>query len=287
MELSVVIPLYNAERYIGELLESLAAQEWDGDWEVVIADNGSNDRGVAIAESYGDRLPRLHIVDASSRSGSGHARNVGARVGEGSSLVFLDQDDVPGDGYVATMGEALRSHEFVCGRQEVEKLNPEWTRKQRPSGQYEGPMMWNYDFLPYAAGGTLGIRRSAFDAVGGFDEAVMVADCADLCWRVQLDHGADLTFIPDAVLHYRYRDSVRSMFKQQKGYGEAEVGMYARYRDRGVEKIPIRRSLERWRRILRRLPALRHREGRAWWFTEFGNRIGRIKGSLKNRTIML
>ena len=89
------------------------------------------------------------------------------------------------------------------------------------------------------------------------------------------------------MLHYRYRHSLREMYKQQKRYGEAEVGMYARYRERGVEKIPLRRSLERWRRILRRLPALRHPAGRAWWFTEFGNRIGRIKGSLKYRTIML
>jgi GT2 family glycosyltransferase len=287
LELSVVIPLYNAERYIGELLDALAAQEWDSDWEVVIADNGSTDRGVAIAESFADRLPRLRIVDASSRSGSGHARNVGARVADGSSLMFLDDDDVPCDGYVAIMGEALRSHEFVCGRQEVERLNPEWTRKQRPSGQYEGPMMWNYDFLPYAAGGTLGIRRNVFESVGGFDEAVMYADCADLCWRVQLDLGVELKFVPEAVLHYRYRRSLREMFAQQRRYGLAEVGMYSRYRNRGVERIPIRRSLERWKRILRRLPSLRHRAGRAWWVTEFGNRIGRIQGSVSNRTIML
>ena len=158
LELSVVIPLYNAERYIGDLLDSLAAQEWDGDWEVVIADNGSSDRGVEIARGYRARLPRLRIIDASSQSGTGYARTTGVRAAEGDSLVFIDDDDIPGEGYVAAMGEALRSHSFVCGRQEVEKLNPEWTRKQRPSGQYDGPMMWNYDFLPYAAGGTLGIK---------------------------------------------------------------------------------------------------------------------------------
>ena len=286
-QLSVIIPLYNGERTIGPLLESLALQEEAAEWEVVIADNGSTDGGLAIVEDWRSRLPSLRVVDSSERSGTAHARNFGARAAHGSALVFIDHDDVVGAGYIAAMAAALRSHQFVCARSDVERLNPEWTWALRPSGQSDGPMMWIYDFLPYAAGGTIGIKRSVFEAVGGFDESIHLADCCDLCWRVQLDTPVELTFAPEAVLHYRYRHSLRGMFAQARGYGRAEVGMYRRYRDRGVGRIPLRQSFGRWVRIVRRLPSLRHRTGRAWWFTEFGNMIGRLEGSVADRTLML
>lgn len=287
MELSVVIPVHDAEPYLPALLDALASQEWEGSWEVVVVDNGSRDRSLELIEGYRPILPNLTVVRATSGAGSAYARNVGTREAKGSSLVFIDHDDVPGEGYVAAMGEALRRHEFVCARWEVERLNPEWTRALRPSAQEEGPMMWNYDFLPYAAGGTLGVRRTVLEAVGGFDESVVAADCTDFCWRAQLGAGAELVFVPDALMHYRYRQSLRQMFTQARLYGRAEVDMYARYRSRGIAKIPLRRSAERWRSFVRHLPRLRYRAGRAWLFTELGNRIGRIEGSLAKRTIML
>ena len=286
MELSVIIPLYNGERTIGPLLESLALQEAEAEWEVVISDNGSTDRGLEIVKDWGGRPPWPRIVDSSSESGAAHARNAGARAAHGAALLFIDHDDVAGAGYISAMAAALRSHDFVCARSEVEKLNPKWTWALRPSGQSEGPMMWIYDFLPYAAGGTMGIKRGLFEAVGGFDEAVDIADCCDLAWRVQLETGVELAFAPEAVLHYRYRHSLRGMFAQARGYGRAEVDMYSRYLDRGLKRIAVRRSLRRWARLIRRLPSLRHRPGQAWWITECGNMIGRLEGSVANRTIL-
>jgi glycosyltransferase involved in cell wall biosynthesis len=285
-ELSVVIPVYNAEPELGALLDSLAAQAWDGAWEVVVADNGSTDGSMEIAESYRDRLPGLQILDASDRPGVSHARNVGVAAAGGSSLLFIDDDDVAGEGYIAAMAEALRGQDFVCARWDVDRLNPYWTRALRPSGQSEGPMIYNYDFLPYAAGGTLGITRRAFDAVGGFDESIVYGGCVDLCWKVQLETGANLGFVPNAVIHYRYRGTLREIFAQARSWGMDEVALYTRWRDRGVEKIPLRRSLQRWQFVIH-LRRLRHTAGRAWWATELGNHLGRIQGSLKYRSLML
>jgi GT2 family glycosyltransferase len=287
MELSVVIPVRNAEPYLPALLDSLATQEWSGSWEVVVADNGSEDRSLDLIEEARERLPALTVLPAVSGHGSAYARNVGAREARGTSLLFIDHDDVPGEGYIAAMGDALRRNDFVCARWEVERLNPEWTRALRPSAQAEGPMMWNYDFLPYAAGGTLGVRRALLEAIGGFDESVVTADCTDFCWRAQLQAGAKLVFVPEALMHYRYRQSLREMFSQARLYGRAEVDMYARYRAEGVPQIPLRRSVERWKDFMRHLPRLRYRAGRAWLFTELGNRIGRVEASLAKRTVML
>lgn len=284
--MSVVIPLYNAERHVAALLDSLQAQEWSGSWEVIVADNGSTDSGPEIVESYGGQISGLRLIDASRIRGSAYARNAGAEHAAGSALAFVDNDDVLGEGYVAAIGEALRHRAFVCGRWDVHELNPEWARALRPSGQWDGPMMWNYNFLPYAAGGTLGIRRELFDAVGGFDEAVHYSDCTDFCWRVQLSTPAELQMVPEAVVHYRYRESLREQFSQARNWGRAEVGIYRRYRPLGVQRIPLRESLRRWTFVYH-LKRLRHRAGRAWWAVELGNRIGRIEGSLRERTILL
>lgn len=286
IELSVVIPLRDGAAYLPALLDSLAAQEWGGSWEVVVADNGSRDGGPELVARYGGSLPPLTVVPASGGEGSAYVRNVGAAAARGTSLVFIDHDDVVGEGYIAAMGEALRRHRLVCGRWEVEWVNPEWTYALQPSGQEDRPMLWNYDFLPYAAGGTLALRRELLDSIGGFDESVHYADCTDLCWRAQLDAGASLVFVPEAVIHYRYRQSLGAMFAQARRWGKAEVSMYARYRSRGLRSIPVGRSLRRWGFVVH-LRRLRHRAGRAWWATQLGNRLGRLEGSVVERTLML
>jgi GT2 family glycosyltransferase len=253
----------------------------------VFVDNGSEDRSLELIEAARERLPALTVLRAVSGKGPAYARNVGVREARGTRLLFIDHDDVPGEGYVAAMGDALRQNEFVCGRWEIERLNPEWTRALRPSPQDEGPIMFNYDFLPYAAGGTLGMQRTLFDTLGGFDETVWSADCTDFCFRAQLQAGAKLVFVREAVMHYRYRHSLREMFSQARQYGRSEVDIYVRYREQGIGRIPLRRSMERWTQFLLHLTRLRYRAGRAWLFTELGNRIGRMERSLAKHTFML
>lgn len=286
VEVSVVIPLHDGIDFLPPLLESLEAQEWNGAWELVVADNGSSDGGPDLVKTYASRLPRVKVIEALNGSGSAYARNAGASEAGGSLLVFIDHDDVVGPGYVAAMVDALRTHRLVCGQWEVETLNPDWAHQLLPSGQRDGPMMWNYDFLPYAAGGTLAMRRELFDAIGGFAEDVAYADCTDLCWRAQLDAGAELAFVREAVVHYRYRSSAKAMFKQARNWGRAEVEMYARYRPRGLPRISVRRSLGNLG-FLWHVRRLTHPAGRAWWATRAGNTLGRIEGSLRHRTLML
>src|SRR3712207_4277359 len=86
LKLSVVIPCLNAASTIAVQLAALSRQSWPGEWEVIVADNGSTDRSRRIAESYGDRLPGLRVVDASDRRGQAHARNLGAAAATGDAF---------------------------------------------------------------------------------------------------------------------------------------------------------------------------------------------------------
>jgi teichuronic acid biosynthesis glycosyltransferase TuaG len=86
---SVIIPAFNAEAYIGDALRSVDAQTY-GDWEVVLGDDRSTDGTVAVAKEFGDRV---NIVTASENAGPATARNRAIAHASGELLAFLDADD--------------------------------------------------------------------------------------------------------------------------------------------------------------------------------------------------
>ncbi|MER7698364.1 CDP-glycerol glycerophosphotransferase family protein [Streptomyces sp. NPDC096095] len=101
--LTVVVPLYNVEEYLGACLSSLAAQTMP-DLEVVLVDDGSTDNGPALAQEFADRDPRFRLI-RQENAGLGAARNAGVReAGPGAEfLTFVDSDDVVPPGAYARM----------------------------------------------------------------------------------------------------------------------------------------------------------------------------------------
>ena len=92
---SVVIPMYNAEKFIGECLDSLLAQTFK-DFEVIVVDDCSTDNSVPVVESYAPRFNgRLRISSTKKNSGGGGyvPRNLGLKLSHGEYIFFLDADD--------------------------------------------------------------------------------------------------------------------------------------------------------------------------------------------------
>lgn len=87
---SVIIPVYNAECFIGECIESLQAQVFD-DFEILAVDNGSTDGSMSVLEDLACEDPRITVF--SSEGNAGVARNVGMENARGKYLLFLDADD--------------------------------------------------------------------------------------------------------------------------------------------------------------------------------------------------
>lgn len=219
---SVVIPVLNGARWLAQQMEALRV---DGaqPFETVIADNGSTDDTVAIARAFAKEMAVV-IADASDRQSHGFARNVGARAATGDYLLFVDADDVIAPGYVSALVSALDGAEFVAARMESDKLNEGWRRDARAlpqtSGLPHGPVPWGY-------GGTLGMRRSTFERVGGFAEDFAAED-VDFGIRAH-EIGVQLKFVSEALLHYRYPTTLRGFFRQGLSYGFAGAMVEARH----------------------------------------------------------
>jgi GT2 family glycosyltransferase len=273
---SVVIPVLNGERFLGEQLAALSEQQVEGGFEVLVCDNGSTDGSVALARGFGDRL-RLRVVDASARRGQTYARNLGATLASAPSLVFLDQDDVVMPGYLDAMRAALTTNEIVASRVECERLNPGWVGKVRQVAQ---TVALPRDPRPWGYGCTLGVRKGLFERLGGFDIGFRVAaEDVDLCWRAAA-LGAEVAFVPEAILCYRFRDSLRALFRDGRRYG---LGGVAVSRKHGLVAEHPREWLVRTAGALRRLlvgPDLGTRGQGAFLL---GRRLGILEGAIRRR----
>ncbi len=91
-EVSVIIPVYNSEKYLGECLESVLAQTLK-QIEIICVDDGSQDRSLTIISEYAERDARIQIV-RQAHKGVSAARNTGIRKACGKYLYFMDCDDL-------------------------------------------------------------------------------------------------------------------------------------------------------------------------------------------------
>jgi hypothetical protein len=227
-QLSVVIACRDAQDVLDIQLAALARQRCPVPWEVLVCDNGSTDGTVALANSWADRLP-LRVVDAAGIAGAGPARNEGVRQAKGEWIGFCDADDEVGEDWLEAMCAALAEHPFVAGRFEGARLNSERTLRSRTLDQQTELQRSSEKVgLPHAGAGNLGIHRTVFQAVGGFDPAVRYLQDTDLCWRVQLA-GNPLVFVPDMMIHVRLRATLRGMYRQGRNYGASQAMLERKY----------------------------------------------------------
>jgi glycosyltransferase involved in cell wall biosynthesis len=282
VEVSVVVPFHDAATYLAQQLSALARQEFDGGWEVVAVDDASSDGSRRIAESFSERL-NLRVTSTSRRRGQAHARNLGARTAAGGKLLFVDADDEVAPGYLAAMSRALDKHEFVAARLDHETLNPTWVRRAYGLHWQETGVDVFFGFLPFAGACSVGVSRRVFELVGGFREALPAAEDIAFSWDVQLA-GTSLYFARDAVLRYRYRDTLSGLYRQTRRQGSVTPLLYKRYRQMGMER---RTTLRAWLNVVGLAARARTKADLAPVMVQLGYRVGRLVGSLRYRVLYL
>ncbi|MDE7350173.1 MAG: glycosyltransferase [Muribaculaceae bacterium] len=106
--ISVIVPVYNAEKWLRDALASLQSQTYT-DFEVILVDDGSNDGSAAICKEYCEDDPRFRLI-IQSNEGVSAARNAGINHAIGDWIAFMDADDMmPADALDTMMTAALKS----------------------------------------------------------------------------------------------------------------------------------------------------------------------------------
>ena len=91
MKISIVIPVYNVEKYLRECLDSVIVQSYRNK-EVILVNDGSTDNSIEICEEYDMKYPFIKLINKKN-GGLSDARNVGILNSTGEYILFLDSDD--------------------------------------------------------------------------------------------------------------------------------------------------------------------------------------------------
>lgn len=119
MKVSIVVPVYNSEKYLEKCLDSIINQTYD-DIEVILIDDGSSDRSLQICNSYAKNDERI-IVNHQKNSGVSTARNNGIKLANGKYICFVDSDDIVHKDYIKKLVDNTNKNTLaIC---QIEKFN--------------------------------------------------------------------------------------------------------------------------------------------------------------------
>jgi len=128
MKYSIIVPVYNTEKFLRKCLDSAVNQNFS-DYEVVIVNDGSTDKSSDIIDEYEERYPDRLVVIHQGNAGLSAARNAGIKVSHGLYLAFLDSDDWISSDFLQCMDDELGRIEelavVTCGREFVYEKNRE------------------------------------------------------------------------------------------------------------------------------------------------------------------
>jgi GT2 family glycosyltransferase len=284
--LSVVVATHGRPELLERQLSALARQSTRARWEVVVADNGGSVATRRVVEAFADRVD-LSLVDATERRGVCFARNFGVRHARGLNVAFLDDDDVVGEGWVDAMLAALRDHDVVAARLDFERLNPPWIVAFR--GRPQQAALWTWyrtPELPVAFAGSLALRRTVHEKLGGFDEGLPTHEDADYCLRLR-QSGYEIFLARDAVLHVQHRTTLGGTFRQALFYGDALPAFYRKHEPLGLRRPPRDAAIRGWLSVGRRGVVIHDRATLGAFVWQLGWRLGLIRGSIRHRHRLL
>ncbi len=199
---SVLICLYNAERFLGDTLNSALSQTY-GDFELIVVDDGSTDGSRDVLERCTD--PRLRVIRQSNQ-GAAAALGAGLRAARGTYIAPLDSDDLWEPDHLSAHVKELEKRPDIA-------LTFSWFRVIDEVGREIGISSSHYrgrigfpdllkDFVIGATSNVV-IRRSAIDQAGGMDPNIPRLYDLDLCLRIALLGSENVAAIPRDSMRYR------------------------------------------------------------------------------------
>jgi glycosyltransferase involved in cell wall biosynthesis len=198
--ISIIIPVFNGEKYVEKCLESVIRLEYPKEsFEVIVVDNNSTDRTPDIIKKF----PFKYCIE--KKQGPSAARNLGVRIARGEILAFTDIDVIVKPNWLAQIAKAYKKHPKIDGFQGFSgginhniwaKLYQKWYEKGCLALQKkQGSRIKSLDTR------NLAIKKSVLSQNGGFNEEYMRSEDNELGFRLYI-RGYKIKFIPEIYVDH-------------------------------------------------------------------------------------
>ena len=202
-EISVVIAVYNSEKYITPCVESILNQTF-GDFELVIVDDGSSDSTRKILRSIAGRDPRIKLLENDRNRGIAYSRNKAVENSSGEYVAIMDADDIASPDRLEKQLDFLRAHpEYAgCGSMQdyIDDKGEPFDIREVP--QKRGEVTGLLSDPCELSHSTCMFRRDVLMEVGGYRETFRRAVDYDLFLRITEKYR--VYNIPEVLLHQRF-----------------------------------------------------------------------------------
>ena len=224
---SVVMPVYNRERYVREAIDSVLSQG-DGDFELIVVDDGSTDRSLEIIESIDD--PRLRVI-RNDHAGGAAARNTGIDAANGEFIVWIDSDDRQAPGALAMLRQTIQQYQDA----DVYYGDLDIFDEAQPGQVWHTtyPDYYDSSLLPHLICGNClpnpgtAVRRSLYQRHGHYD--VAFTRCHDFQMWTRLADSASFKKVDATLCHWRQHGESLSSAKTCLFEAKVTLDMFARY----------------------------------------------------------
>lgn len=224
--ISVIIPVYNGENDLPELIACLEKQTYPQDLvEYLIVDNNSSDRTAKIIADASQTNKKKginlkHLTEAKIQS-SYAARNLGIRQAKYDVLAFTDADCRPQADWLIELVKPFKNEGVGIVVGEIfaltgnSLLEQYAERKELMSQKF----LLEHNFCPYGQTANIAIRKQAFIEVGLFRPYLTTGGDADMCWRIQRESNWQLEYAAKAIISHRHRSNFKTFKSQFYRYG--------------------------------------------------------------------
>lgn len=188
--ISIIIPTYNREKFIGEAIRSVLQQDYEGNIEIIVSDDGSTDKTIDIAKSFGDKVIVGLKPGNCNKQGVAANRNRGIHLASQPFVSFLDSDDFYLPGHLKKLALCLQKNQSLgfafCRMLELKGENGKylfkpWTHSFIFKNDIRNPVVSRIKIIHT---NSIMFRRNVFGEIGYFNESFSNGEDGDLWMRV-------------------------------------------------------------------------------------------------------
>lgn len=207
-KVSIIMPVYNGEKYLEEAIESVLAQTFQS-WELWLVDDCSTDASPQIMRKYRNLDPRVHMISNAQNMKLPRTLNAGFRHANGEYLTWTSDDNRYKNTAIETMVRALDAHPR-CGLVycDMNCIYEDGITLTRP------PMDIHHFYVEDVIGACFLYRREVLDTVGDYDPDMFLVEDYDYWLRISKKY--EILHIFESVYEYRYHKNSLTSTKQQE-----------------------------------------------------------------------